>query len=387
VTRSRPRAARLARSGRRTAAMVLTLITVLLSELLFVQTHANATSPVAAVDLASAASYAVLGATGVTNTGATTLAGDLGVSPSSSIVGFPPGTLTGREHAGDPQAALAQSDLAVAYADAASRTPIGSFAGDLNGLTFTPGVYHSAAAMALTGTLTLDAQGNPDAVFIFQVAAALNTAAASQINLTGGALASQVFWQVQGAAGTGAASTFAGTILAAGAITIGAGGAVTGRALSMGAVTLATNTFTAPTVPGSLSISLPADAGNLANTPNAVDGEVISGQLGQVQVTDTRDALAGSGWIASVSATDFRSASGPSIPATHISYTAGPITTTGTVVCTADDPTDLTSLVAAVTATEINGSNTATWNPTITVTISGGTAAGVYTAAITHSVI
>src|SRR5579862_7987308 len=194
---------------------------------------APAYADVAAVGLGTAATYAVLGGTGVSSTGNTILNGDLGVSPSSSIVGFGPGIVHGATHAADSQAAQAQSDLAHAYGIAAGLTPTGpNFAGDQNGQTFTAGIYHTGAAFALTGTLTLDGQNNPNSVFIFQVNAALNTAAASTIHLTNDAQASNVFWQVNGAAGTGANSSFTGTILAAGAITVGAAGSIQGRALS-----------------------------------------------------------------------------------------------------------------------------------------------------------
>jgi hypothetical protein len=215
-----------------------------------------AVSPVA---LGSAGTYAVLSGTGgVTNTGDTVLKGDLGVSPSSSIVGFPPGVVDGATYAGDSQAAQAQSDLVTAYNAADALTPTASFVGDQNGKTFDAGVYSTGAAFALTGTLTLDGQGNPNAVFIFQVNAALNTAAASTVNLINGAQAANVFWQVNGAAGTGASSSFTGTILAAGAITVGAGGSVEGRALSYGAVTLADNAITMPAGPPTATITSPA---------------------------------------------------------------------------------------------------------------------------------
>jgi hypothetical protein len=224
-------------------------IAALTSLLLFAGLLADAPRSDAAVlpvPLGTAATYSVLGGTGVTNTGDTVLGGDLGVSPSSSIVGFPPGIVDGATHAGDLQAAQAQSDLVLAYNDAAGLTPTTTFAGDQNGKTFDAGVDHTGSAFALTGTLTLDGQGNSNAVFVIQVDAALNTAAGSTIHLIDGAQASNVFWQVNGAAGTGAASSFAGTILAAGAITIGAGGSVVGRALSYGVVTLANNAVTVP---------------------------------------------------------------------------------------------------------------------------------------------
>jgi hypothetical protein len=191
--------------------------------------------------LRSTASYSVMAGTGVANTGATTVSGDLGVSPSSSVTGFPPGIVSGTVHAGDTAAAQGQSDLVAAYTDAQNRTATGQFAGDLNGRTFTAGVHHTSAALALTGTMVLDGQDNPNAVFVFQVDAAMNTAAASHVELVNGAQASHVFWQVQGAVGTGANATLSGTLLAAGGITLGAGTQLIGRALSYGTVTMSTN--------------------------------------------------------------------------------------------------------------------------------------------------
>lgn len=198
---------------------------------------------VAGPDLGGAGDFSVLGLTSVTSTGMTSVSGDLGVSPGSGISGFPPGQVGGTTHAGDAAAAQGQADLLDAYSEAAALTPTSSFAGDLNGATFRPGVHHTAAAFALTGTLTLDAEGDPNAVFVFQVDAALNTAASSRVVLANGAQASHVFWQVNGAAGTGANSTFVGTIMAAGAITLGADTELVGRALSRAAVTLASNTI------------------------------------------------------------------------------------------------------------------------------------------------
>lgn len=198
----------------------------------------------APLDLRSAATYSVLAATSVVNSGATTLSGDLGVSPSSSVTGFGPGTVDGTIHAGDAAAATAQSDIAIASTDGRTRVPDSEFSGDVNGTTMHMGVHHTSAAFSLTGTLTLDAQGNPDAVFIIQVDAALTTAASSSVLLVDGAQASNVFWIVTGAVGTGASSSIAGSILATGAITLGADSHLDGRALSGGTITLATNTLT-----------------------------------------------------------------------------------------------------------------------------------------------
>ncbi|MEP7178289.1 MAG: ice-binding family protein [Pseudonocardiales bacterium] len=341
----------------------------------------------ALVALGSAGTYSVLAGTGVVNTGATSLSGDLGVSPSSSVVGFPPGTVGGVIHAGDAQAAQAQADLVLAYNDAAGRTPNGEFAGDQNGQTFTAGVYHTTAAFGLTGNLTLDAQGDPNAVFIFQVGAALNTAAASHIVLINGAQAARVFWQALGAVGTGASSSFTGTILAAGAITLGASATLNGRALSYGTVTLSSNVVTTPAVAGGvLSITVPASA-SLGSRATSADSATISGLFGQVQVVDGRGAAAGSGWIASVTSTAFTTPGGATIPASAVSYVAGTITRVGIATYTANNPGSLDGQSAAVTATGITGDNSATWNPTIFVALPSGMVAGVYSATITHSVL
>lgn len=196
-----------------------------------------------AVALNTSATYSVLAGTAVVGTGTTTMTGDLGVSPSNSVTGFPPGTVGGTIHRGDPVAAQAQADLVSAYGDAAGRAPSGEFSGDQNGQTFDEGVHHSANAFALTGTLTLDAQGDPNAVFIIQVGAALNTAASSTVALVNGAQASHVYWQVAGAVTTGATSAIVGTIMANGAITLGAGTQLAGRALSGSTITLADDTI------------------------------------------------------------------------------------------------------------------------------------------------
>jgi hypothetical protein len=137
---------------------------------------------------------------------------------------------------------------------------------------------------------------------------------------------------------------------------------------------------------GALSITVPTDAGNLGTRADSVLGGTISGPLGVVQVSDARSAAAGSGWVVSVISTAFTPPSGPAIAASAVGYTAGTITKVGTATYTANDPVDLTGVAAAVTATGITGDNSATWNPTITVTVPGGEAAGVYSATITHSV-
>lgn len=138
---------------------------------------------------------------------------------------------------------------------------------------------------------------------------------------------------------------------------------------------------------GVLAITVPVDAGSLGTRSNTVEGGTISGPLGQVQVNDARSAAAGSGWVVSVISTAFTPPSGPAIPASAVGYTAGSIVKIGTATYTANDPTNLTGVVPAVTATGITGDNSATWNPTINIAIPGGMAANVYAATITHSLL
>ncbi len=201
----------------------------------------------ASVDLGTAGTYSVIGGQTVTNTGPSRLNADLGVSPGTAITGFPPGQIGGSRHAADAAALQAQSDLTIAYNDAAGRAPTGNVAGDLVGQTKVAGVYKSSGPLALSGTLTLDAQGDPNAVFIFQVASTLTTATASYVNMINGAQACHVFWQIGSSATLGTASVFRGSILALTSISVTTDAVVQGRALARnGAVTLDNDVFTSP---------------------------------------------------------------------------------------------------------------------------------------------
>jgi hypothetical protein len=201
------------------------------------------------VDLGQASTYAVLSGASVANTvsadGApyTTLRGDLGVMADVQPTGFPPGVVTGSTRVGT-SVTQAYADLGAAYSDVAGRTGGTAIAGDLAGTTFAPGLYSAAAAVADTGKVTLDGGGNPNAVFVFKIDAALNVAAGAQIVLSNGAQASNVFWQVNGAAAVGAGAKFTGTLMASAAIAIGAGTKVNGRALALnGAISLNDDDF------------------------------------------------------------------------------------------------------------------------------------------------
>lgn len=203
----------------------------------------------ALVPLGSAATFGVLAATTVTSTGATTIDDDLGVSPGNTVSGAP--TVTGTTHLGDPIAAQAQADLLIAYNNAAGRTLDAVLkTGNLGGQTLAPGLYKSSSSLEISaGDLTLDAGGDPNAVWIFQMATTLVTFVGRQVILSGGAQAGNVFWQVGSSATIGGSSIFNGTILAYTSITMNTSGTVFGgRLLAMhGAVALDANAITVPT--------------------------------------------------------------------------------------------------------------------------------------------
>ena len=200
-----------------------------------------AMAAVAPVGLGTAGSFGVLAGTTVTNTGTSIITGDLGVSPGTAVTGFPPGIVSsGTVHTADGVAEGAQSDLTTAYNDAAGRAQtasVGAFIGA--GETLSPGVYKASSSLDVGGALTLNAHGDPNAVFIFQAPSTLVTDSASTVILTNGAQACNVFWQVGSSATLGTNSAFQGNILALTSITVTTGDTIIGRTLARnGAVTL-----------------------------------------------------------------------------------------------------------------------------------------------------
>ena len=204
-----------------------------------------ATAP---VGLGTAGSFAVLAGRTVTNTGLSAISGNLGVSPGTAVTGFPPGIVTGGTiHRADGVAAGAKSALVTAYNDAAGRSPTANVPAFIGaGQTLAPGVYKASSSLHVGGSLTLDAGGDPNAVFIFQAPSTLITDSASSVVLTGGAQACNVFWQVGSSATLGTHSAFTGSILALTSISVRTGDTIAGRALARnGAVTLDDDRITA----------------------------------------------------------------------------------------------------------------------------------------------
>jgi type VI secretion system secreted protein VgrG len=220
------------------------------------------------VGLGTAESFAVLAGSGITNTGPTTITGDVGSFPLLTQTGFGSVTLNGTNHGGDAVTQQAKTDLTTAYNEAAASGPPTAVSAELGGLTLTPGVY-SGATLGITGTLTLDTLGDPAAVFIFQTGSTLITASDSAVVVLDGGTACNVFWQVASSATLGTNSHLIGSILASTSITATTGATVEGRLLAQdGAVTLDTNTITAEVCAPSTTTTTPG-ATTTTTTPGA----------------------------------------------------------------------------------------------------------------------
>jgi type VI secretion system secreted protein VgrG len=197
-----------------------------------------------APDLRSAASFVALANSTLTNTGSGVFVGNVGVSPSTSVTGFPPGTVEhGAIYAGGAVAARARADATTAYNVLKGETCNVDLTGqDLGGKTLTPGVYCFDTSAELTGNLVLDAQGNPPAVWVFQTGSTLTTASAATVAEIRGGQATNVFWQIGSSATRGTGTRFNGNILSDASISLTAGASLIGRALALNAaVTMDTN--------------------------------------------------------------------------------------------------------------------------------------------------
>jgi len=217
---------------------------VLLGSLFTLIFASSALGATATVGLGTAASFSVLAGSTVTNTGPTTMFGDLGLSPGSSVTGAP--HVLGATHVDDAVAIEAKNALTTAYNNAASRPSSGSAGTDLAGQTFSPGVRTASSSLLLSsGSVTLNAEGNPNAVFIFQIGSTLITGSNTSVSLINGAQACNVFWQVGSSATLGTGTRFVGTIMASASITANTAATIHGRLLAQtAAVTLEDNTIT-----------------------------------------------------------------------------------------------------------------------------------------------
>jgi Ice-binding-like len=256
------------------------LVVALLPAGLVIAGAGSAQALATAVPLGTSESFAVLSGSGITNTGPTTITGDVGTAPNPSITGMAQITLIGSYHQADAQAVQAKSDLVVAYNNAAGQARDADSGAELGGQTLVAGVYGTDSSLGLTGTVTLDGQGATDGVWVFQAGSTLITASSSTVLLINGAQACNVYWQVGSSATLGTSTDFAGTVLALTSITATTGATIQGRLLARnGAVTLDTNTITrsacsAPTTPGTTTSATPA-TGNPATTASTTTATAV----------------------------------------------------------------------------------------------------------------
>ena len=286
---------------------------------------ATATAP----SLGTAASFGVLAGSAITNTGATVIDGGIGSYPTTTITGFPPGTVNGTNHAGDGMTQAAKTDLLSAYDNSAGQTPV-IVPTELGGTTLTPGVYKSAAGtFGITGTLTLS--GDANAVWIFQMDSTLTTASGSSVVLAGGASNCNVFWQVRSSATLGTNSTFVGNILALTSITLTTGASVSGRALARnGAVTLDSNKVSSvcvnsvtaaavpPTATATRSATAPADDRGPSSPPITQPVPAPGGERGPASSPTSAPVPTSTPVLVSTSV--------PAVPTTPIQAAAVPAT-------------------------------------------------------------
>jgi hypothetical protein len=302
--------------------------------------------------LGSAGAFVVLGASTVTSLGATVVTGDLGVSPGIAVTGFPPAVLLGTFHKGDPIAAQAQLDLARAYIDASGQS-LGAtlLAGNLGGLTLAPGVYKSTSSLEISsGDLTLDALGDPNAVFLFEIASTFITTTSRQIILAGGAQAANIYWQVGSSATLGVSSVFKGNILALASITVNTLATVEGRLLARtGAVTLDGN---AVLLAAGAPVDITAPLVNSETPSNGSSNVVLNSKL-TVTFNEAMSA-------ASINTVSFQLKQGATPISGTVSYAGGIATFT---------PTTGLAPLTTYTATISTGAQDLAGNPLVSATV------------------
>lgn len=377
-------------SRRRTTAGLprLALVVTTVFGVIFVARPSAGASVQVPVDLGSAAPFGVLG-DAVTNTGLTTIDGDLGVSPGGAVTGFPPGTVNGTIHVGGPTVSSAQAALSTAYDDAVARTADTNLTGqNLGGLTLTPGVYKFEAAAALTGTVTLDGLNDPNAVFIFQIGSSLGTAVAATVNLVNGARACNTVWQVGSAASLGTDTSFRGNVLASTAITVGAQSTLDGRLLTRaGTVTVESLLLTTGSC-GTLGITSPLVA-DFGARGIAGAAQTASAALDAFSVSDARTS--GAGWHVTAQASTFTGATHV-LAAGSLSMSAPVVTASGTTsappIVTVGPYIIDTGAVSVGSASVGTGMGTYDFAATtLTLSLPPDVYADVYTSTVTISVV
>lgn len=313
------------------------------------------------VGLGTATSYGVLAGSAITSTSTvldpTIVNGDLGVSPLTSITGFPPGIVNGTQHSADAAALQAKTDLVLAYDDAAGRTPVTSIAVELGGTTLLPGTY-AGPTLGLTGTVTLDAKGDPDAVFVIKANETLITAEASSVSLIGSANPCNVYWVVGSSATFGVNSDFVGTTMAMESITATTGADFEGRLLARtGAVTLDTNTITRPTCD-----TLPAGSTTTAAPTTTTEAPTTSTTLATTTTTGPTTTLATTTTTAATTTTEATTTTGA-----PTSTTLAPTTTSTTAPTTTTEAPTTTTSSTVVPGSSTTIAPTTTEGPTTTL--------------------
>jgi hypothetical protein len=313
------------------------------------------------VGLGTATSYGVLAGSGITSTSTvldpTVVNGDLGVSPDTSITGFPPGIVNGAQHSADAEALQAKTDLVLAYDDAAGRTPVTSVATELGGTTLLPGNY-AGATLGLTGTVTLDAKGDPDAVFVIKSNETLITAEGSSVSLIGSANPCNVYWVVGSSATFGVDSDFVGTTMAMASITATTGADFEGRLLARtGAVTLDTNTITRP-----VCDTLPAGSTTTAAPTTTTAGPTTTLEPTTSLATTTTTTAEPTTTLGTTTTTvgTTTTTGAPTTTSPPTSTTLAPTTTTSPPTSTTLAPATTSTTAAPATTTEVPASTTST---------------------------
>lgn len=223
---------------------ILLITLMLLIAMIAIPKTCTASQP--AIRRGTTSKFAILSGTTITNTGNTTINGDIGLHPGTGFTGQSSVTINGVVYLADSVANTAKNNLVTAYNDVSSRTNVNRISSELGNKTILPGTYDSTdGTFEITGTLTLDAKNNPNAVFVFKTSSTLITASDSKINLINGANVCQIFWQVGSSATLGTNSHFMGSIYALSSITANTGATISGQLLARnGAVTLDGNTIT-----------------------------------------------------------------------------------------------------------------------------------------------